>query len=118
MWQLLTRCCTLLPPNRGDIEFFPDGQNLLAGITYGADLYFSRIADEYDQLLRTTIIWCMSKCLLGLLDVPLLETEPCRLTEMTNPLSRSVVIREKSNRTLHFKIYNTNAAYGLIFIWC
>ncbi|KAG6362516.1 hypothetical protein INS49_007608 [Diaporthe citri] len=59
MWQLLTRCCTLLPPNHGDIEFFPDGVNPVRGLTYGADLIFSQIADEYDETLRTTIMWCM-----------------------------------------------------------
>lgn len=63
MWQLLTRCCTLLPPNHGDIEFFPDGVNPVRGLTYAADIYFSRITDEYDETLRTTIMWCMSKCL-------------------------------------------------------
>ncbi|KAL2284732.1 hypothetical protein FJTKL_08812 [Diaporthe vaccinii] len=59
MWQLLTRCCTLLPPNHGDIEFSPDGVNTVRGFTYGADLIFSRVADEYDETLRTTIMWCM-----------------------------------------------------------
>lgn len=66
MWQLLTRCCTLLPPNHADIEFSLDGVNPVAGLTYGADLCFGRITDEYDETLRTTIMWCMSKWLLHL----------------------------------------------------
>lgn len=64
MWQLLTHCCTLLPPNPGNIEFPPSQGTSVRGITYGADLIFGRIANEYDQTLRTTILWCMSKYLL------------------------------------------------------
>lgn len=67
MWQLLTRCCTGLPPNPLDIDFDPDGHTTVVGLTYGGGLIFDRIAEEYDEPLRCLITWCMSKCLPSLM---------------------------------------------------
>lgn len=76
MWQLLARCCTLLPPNQANIEFTPNQEYSVKGITYGADLIFGRIGNEYDQTLRTAILWCMSKYLLLTFDARSSEIVP------------------------------------------
>lgn len=60
MWQLMTRCCTMLPPKPTEFTMQTSDFDTIDGYTYGYNL-FDESAEDYHVTLRSFVIWCMSE---------------------------------------------------------